>query len=200
MMLLRAAVALAVLVVTPAAWPASMTNGTSRDDTLIGNAAPNVLRGLAGNDGLYGGGGNDRLYGGAGWDHLYGGDGNDLLDGGPASAAWPSGERFRRERLLGGAGNDVLISHLGASVLMDGSGSNRFDSRDPLTSCHVHLAGRALASGGPRCIDWVLAGPGDDHINARDGNLDIIQCGAGRDVAVVDRLDSLSDCDVVHRR
>jgi Ca2+-binding RTX toxin-like protein len=199
-MLVRAAVLLVLLVATSAASSAALSTGTNGDDTLVGNGGPNVLRGLGGNDGLYGGGGNDRLYGGAGWDHLYGGSGNDLLDGGPVSADWPRGELFRRERLLGGAGNDVLISHLGASVLMDGFGSNRFDSRDPLTSCHVHVAGRALASGGPRCIDWVIAGAGDDHINARDGNLDVIACGAGRDVAIVDRLDSLSDCEVVRRR
>jgi Ca2+-binding RTX toxin-like protein len=198
-MLFRAAVVL-LLVLAPTAAAGTVARGTSGDDTLVGGRGADVLRGFAGNDGLYGGGGNDRLYGGPGWDHLYGGNGNDLLDGGPISADWPSGEFFRRERLIGGAGNDVLISHLGASVLMDGSGSNRFDSRDPLTSCHVRVGRRALASGGPRCIDWVLAGPGDDRINARDGNADFVQCGAGRDVAVVDGFDSLADCEVVHRR
>jgi len=49
----------------------------------------------------------------------------------------------------------------------------------------------------------LLGGAGNDvndRINARDGNLDFIQCGAGRDVAIVDRLDSLSECEVVLRR
>jgi len=198
-MLFRAALLL-LLVLTPTAAAGTVALGTSGDDTLVGSRGPDVLRGFAGNDGLYGGGGNDRLYGGPGWDHLYGGYGNDLLDGGLISADWPSGELFRRERLIGGAGNDVLISHLGASVLADGSGSNRFDSRDPLTSCHVRIGARFLASGGPRCIDWVLAGSGDDRINARDGNADIVQCGAGSDVAVVDEFDRVGDCEVVRRR
>jgi hypothetical protein len=175
--------------------------GTSGDDTLAGGRGNDTLVGYAGHDGLYGGAGNDHLAGGAGWDHLFGGNGNDVLDGGPASRDWPSGDRNRRERLVGGAGNDVLTSHLGASVLMDGFGDNRFDSRDPLTNCHIVLGKRTLASGGPRCTDWVLAGRGDDRIEARDGNGDFIQCGDGRDVAYVDRFDQVahSGCEVIHR-
>jgi Ca2+-binding RTX toxin-like protein len=174
--------------------------GTEGDDTLIGTPAADHLYGFGGHDGLYGGAGQDRLYGGPGWDHLYGGAGNDVLDGGPASPDWPSGNFSRRERLIGGAGDDVLRSHLGASVLMDGYGSNRFDSRDPLTDCHVKLRVRALASGGPRCVDFVLAGRGDDFIQARDGNTDLVQCGAGRDVVISDRFDRVWDCEVVRRR
>lgn len=193
------------LVVFVALLLASVANGavqrgTDGDDTLIGTAGADELDGFAGHDGLYGGAGNDRLYGGPGWDHIFGGAGNDVLDGGPASTNWPSGDYSRRERLVGGAGDDVLISHLGASVLMDGYGSNRFDSRDPLTDCHVKRPRRALASGGPRCMDYVLAGRGDDVVSSRDGNLDFIDCGGGRDIVVADRLDDLSpDCEVVRR-
>ena len=179
----------------------AVQRGTAGDDTLIGTAAADRLYGFGGHDGLYGGAGDDRLYGGPGWDHIFGGAGDDVLEGGPASTAWPSGDYSRRERLVGGAGDDVLISHLGASVLMDGYGSNRFDSRDPLTDCHMKLRRRALASGGPRCMDYVLAGRGNDVIRSRDGNLDFIQCGGKHDVAVVDRLDDVSsDCEVVRRR
>jgi Ca2+-binding RTX toxin-like protein len=194
----RAAVALLALVLASVA-DGAVQRGTNGDDTLIGTAAADTLYGFAGHDGLYGGAGDDRLYGGPGWDHLFGGGGDDLLDGGPASTDWPSGDYSRRERLVGGAGDDVLISHLGASVLMDGYGSNRFDSRDPLTDCHVKLRRRALASGGPRCLDWVIAGRGNDVVQARDGNLDLIQCGGGRDIAIVDRYDNVWDCEVVRR-
>jgi RTX calcium-binding nonapeptide repeat (4 copies) len=190
-----------VLLCLPVAVAAAKTRtGTDGDDTLVGGARADVLVGYAGHDGLYGGGGPDRLLGGAGWDHLYGGNGNDILDGGPASTEWPNGEFDRRERLIGGAGDDVLRSHIGAAVLDDGWGSNRFDSRDPLTQCHVNLRARSLASGGPRCIDWVLAGSGDDFVQARDGNADEIQCGGGRDTAIVDALDSVSSCETVRRR
>jgi hypothetical protein len=196
---LRATVVLLALLLTSVA-NGAVQRGTDGDDTLIGTAAADNLYGFGGHDGLYGGAGDDHLYGGPGWDHLYGGAGNDVLAGGPASANWPSGDFSRRERLIGGAGNDVLESHIGASVLMDGFGSNRFDSRDPLTDCHVKLRRRTLASGGPRCMNYVLAGRGNDVVQARDGNLDFIQCGAGRDAVVVDRLDDVStDCEVVRR-
>ena len=194
------AVALLALVLASAA-AGAVQRGTDGDDTLVGSRTADVLYGFAGHDGLYGGAGDDRLDGGLGWDHLFGGAGDDLLAGGPPSRDWPSSDFSRRERLIGGAGDDVLRSHLGASVLMDGYGSNRFDSRDPLTDCHVKLPRRALASGGPRCMDYVLAGRGDDVVHARDGNLDFIQCGGGSDLAVVDRIDDVSaDCERVRRR
>ena len=178
----HAAVALLALVLASAA-AGAVQRGTDGDDTLVGSRTADVLYGFAGHDGLYGGAGDD------------------LLAGGPPSRDWPSGDFSRRERLIGGAGDDVLRSHLGASVLMDSYGSNRFDSRDPLTDCHVKLPRRALASGGPRCMNYVLAGRGDDIVQARDGNLDFIQCGGGRDLAVVDRIDDVSaDCERVRRR
>jgi hypothetical protein len=195
----RLLVVLLALVLASAA-DGAVQRGTDGDDTLVGTAAADNLYGFAGHDGLYGGAGDDRLYGGQGWDHIFGGAGDDLLDGGPASVDWPSGAYSRRERLVGGAGDDVLISHLGAAVLMDGFGSNRFDSRDPLTDCHVKIRRRALASGGPRCADFVLAGRGDDVVQARDDNLDLVQCGAGRDVVFADRYDDVWDCEIVRRR
>jgi RTX calcium-binding nonapeptide repeat (4 copies) len=187
------------LLFTPVAL-ALPINGTPGDDTLVGGPGADVLTGYAGHDGLYGGGGPDLLRGGPGWDHLYGGNGNDVLDGGPPSADWPSDYLSRRERLVGGAGNDALRSHLGAAVLTDGSGSNRFDSRDPVTDCHLHLGRRSL-SDAPRCVDWVLAGRGPDRIEARDGNTDLISCAGGRDEVWIDEFDrAYEDCEVVHRR
>ncbi|MBV2147706.1 type I secretion C-terminal target domain-containing protein [Sphingobium sp. AS12] len=99
--------------------------GSNQDDTLIGNAWNNVLRGGAGNDYIYGdgevydsnvgygavsgehhsgngahiaaadGSGADTLYGGGGDDHIWGGDGNDTLWG-------ESGSNV----LTGGTGDD----------------------------------------------------------------------------------------------
>jgi Ca2+-binding RTX toxin-like protein len=48
------------------------------NDTLIGNAADNILDGRAGNDTLQGGAGNDRLIGRSGADTMSGGAGNDV--------------------------------------------------------------------------------------------------------------------------
>jgi Ca2+-binding RTX toxin-like protein len=52
------------------------------DDTIIGSAAANLLRGNAGNDHIEGRGGNDSLLGVSGNDTLLGGAGFDTLDGG----------------------------------------------------------------------------------------------------------------------
>ncbi|WYL96791.1 MAG: calcium-binding protein [Gloeotrichia echinulata IR180] len=51
--------------------------GTANNDTIIGNAGYNILRGGAGVDFLVGDAGNDTLTGGSGVDFLVGGVGND---------------------------------------------------------------------------------------------------------------------------
>ena len=53
--------------------------GSTRNDTLIGNIRVNLLAGGAGSDTLFGRGGNDTLSGGAGRDLFYGGPGADIL-------------------------------------------------------------------------------------------------------------------------
>ena len=55
--------------------------GSDGNDTIIGNAASNILAGGIGTDTLYGGAGGDTLNGGGGNDHLYGGKGGDLFIG-----------------------------------------------------------------------------------------------------------------------
>ena len=42
-------------------------------------------------------------------------------------------------------------------------------------------------------------GPGDDTLRARDGKADRVRCGPGHDVAVVDKRDRVSGCEVVRR-
>ena len=102
------------------------------DDTIIGNAANNELKGFVGDDTLRGGAGNDELDDGPGNDTLEGGDGddvllnvegNDSLSGGPGNdVLWAGGSRAALEGvsdndvLNGGAGNDT--------VTYDGLGSN----------------------------------------------------------------------------
>jgi serralysin len=56
--------------------------GGNGSDTLIGNAANNILSGGNGNDTLNGSGGYDYLMGGAGNDRLFGSVGSDKLSGG----------------------------------------------------------------------------------------------------------------------
>lgn len=53
--------------------------------------------------------------------------------------------------------------------------------------------------GGPG-RDVLLGGPGDDFIEAKDGVEDFVVCGAGHDVASVDKEDFVSrDCEIAYR-
>lgn len=81
-----------------------------------------------------------------------------------------------RDLLIGGAGRDLLIGGKGADVLRGGPGRDGFNMR----------AGVELAA------------PGRDRIDARDGGQDEINCGAGRDKAVVDAFeDGVYNCEKV---
>ncbi|HMB09119.1 calcium-binding protein, partial [Saliniramus sp.] len=68
-----------------------------RDDTIIGGAGEDILRGGSGNDTLHGGDGNDRLEAGTGNNELFGGDGNDRLVSNRGTNSFD-----------GGAGNDTV--------------------------------------------------------------------------------------------
>jgi hypothetical protein len=47
--------------------------------------------------------------------------------------------------------------------------------------------------------DLILAGPGNDFVEARDGAVDNIDCGADNDTANVDFRDVATNCEVVNR-
>lgn len=68
------------------------------DDTGIGGAQNDVLKGRMGNDTILGGLGNDTLDGGAGNDWLVGGGGTDRLVGGTGN-----------DTCLGGDGEDIFV-------------------------------------------------------------------------------------------
>jgi Ca2+-binding RTX toxin-like protein len=54
---------------------------------------------------------------------------------------------------------------------------------------------------GGRGRDTLEGGAGNDRINARDGAVDVVRCGTGRDVVIADRVDRVArDCEVVRRR
>ena len=75
------------------------------------------------------------------------------------------------DKLYGRAGNDRLIGLAGNDLLDAGSGRDVLD-----------------------------AGAGNDTLRARDGQRDLVRCGPGRDLAVVDRRDIVApDCETVRR-
>ena len=55
-----------------------------------------------------------------------------------------------------------------------------------------------LSGGGGK--DVLLGGPGRDLLESRDGFRDRVDCGSGRDRAIVDTLDRVRRCERVKRR
>jgi Tol biopolymer transport system component len=136
---------------------------------VVGTAGPDVLHGSF-SQVVLGLGGNDTLYAD---DTYYFFDG-DSLYGGPGN-----------DRLIGGFGRDILNGGPGNDVISGGG------SVDTIT-------------GGPG-RDTINGGGGGDVIYARDGQRDVIDCGkngygkAGRDTVYADRIDVISNCEIVHR-
>ncbi|HEX8742320.1 MAG TPA: hypothetical protein VF712_04230 [Thermoleophilaceae bacterium] len=110
-------------------------------------------------------------------DCLVGGGGNDRLTG-----------RSGDDRLVGGDGRDRLAGGTGNDWIDAGGGGDRADGG----------AGEdfLIGAGG---ADALLGAAGDDVIVASDGRRDKVDCGKGRDTAVVDRADRVRNCELVSR-
>jgi hypothetical protein len=81
-----------------------------------------------------------------------------------------------KDVLRGGDGRDILIGGRGSDALYGDGGHDSFNMREGVE----------------------VAAKGRDRIYARDGHPDEINCGAGRDLAVVDQVeDGVYDCEVV---
>lgn len=94
------------------------------------------------------------------------------------------------DRINGGAGNDKLDGGAGRDTLGGGTGNDVLGGG----------AGNDKLNPGTG-KDTVNAGAGNDAINAKDGAVDKITCGPGRDVVVADKNDKVAkDCEVVRRR
>ena len=115
-------------------------NDSSFPNTLIGNAAANIIDGRAGNDVLDGGGDNDILVGGAGADLLLGGAGVDTVSMAGASngvvvdlrgpATWDGADRDvldSIENVIGSANADEIVGDAGDNVLEGGAGADTLD-------------------------------------------------------------------------
>ena len=135
---------------------------------LVPTALAATIYGTRGDDTLTGTDRRDHIYGLAGNDSLIGKDGSDFLHG--------------------NRGNDDLSGDDGADYLFGGPGNDSLDGDD-----------------GP---DWIWTGDGidvveagaqNDHVRAGadDGDVDVIDCGAGFDRAVVRTGDVAIDCERV---
>jgi hypothetical protein len=178
-----------ILATTALAQDAIIT-GTDGSEVLNGTPAGESIYAGAGNDVINAGGGDDDLDGGPGADVLNGGDGTDAvsysgsaavdasLDGAADDGAAGEGDNVSAdvEDLFGADGPDKLSGDGRSNTIDGGGGDDRI-------------------SGGPG-EDVLFGNDGDDVIDSRDGQRDRVECGAGNDVATIDRNDIVtSDCE-----
>ena len=88
--------------------------GSDQNDSLTGDANPNVFKGMGGKDTLIGGAGADKLYGGDGDDTLDGGAGDNMLDGGDGDDTITGGDDGNM--ITGGMGDDTMNGGTGADI------------------------------------------------------------------------------------
>lgn len=154
-------------------------HGVSPSRVRRGSAAADVIAGLYVRETIHAGGGADTVHGGLGNDQIHGDRGNDVLsgDGGDDVLDGDAGADVIR----GGSGRDVLIGRRGADRLVGGA------------SVDVLRGGSG--------VDRVDGGAGSDRIYVRDGERDLVECGAGHDVVIADRVDHISgNCERVRYR
>ncbi len=153
--------------------------GAANDDLFLGASGNDSLSGATGRDTLEGGAGNDTMNGGSGNDTLEGGAGNDTT-GSVKGSICSNNSLAGNDRVDGGAGSDKLDGGPGADVVIGGTGNDNL-------------------VGGPG-KDTVSGGVGSDTVAAVDGARDVIDCGAGKDTAIVDAVDVVKGCEKVKRR
>jgi len=114
-------------------------DGSPFNDTLIGDAKRNVLRGKHGTDTILGGDGDDDLIGGLEVDEIHGGSGADLVKGQAGDdLLWGDDDA---DKLVGGSGNDTLSGGPGDDLLIGGLWShlgtfvNTLDGGDGFDTC-----------------------------------------------------------------
>jgi hypothetical protein len=66
--------------------------------------------------------------------------------------------------------------------------------------CIIRGTRRADRISGTSLPDVILAGAGNDVVRTRDRSIDVVDCGAGRDTAIVDTGDQARACERVLRR
>jgi hypothetical protein len=144
--------------------------------TIVGTEGPDSLDATSGDDVICGLGGADHIHAGGGYDVVYAGAGADEIELGFGSFVVNAGSGD--DEVAGGAAADVIRGGDGRDHLRGAAGADRVEGG----------AGPDRIVGGPGA-DTLAGGPGADTLLARDGVVDRVSGGAGRDVAQVDRRD-----------
>lgn len=171
--------------------------GTKEPDQIDGGAGRDRIFGRAGEDTLVGGLGRDRIFGGSGDDKLFGGDSRDRIFGGRGDDE-SHGENGRDRMVggkgddvqFGGGGNDVIFANRGVDTSVGGAGNDT-----------LWALSRKDVTPGPdgevdQVGDTLDGGEGNDRFLTRDGEVDRITCGEGRDRAFLDEIDVITDATV----
>jgi Ca2+-binding RTX toxin-like protein len=184
------ALALAATLLGAAGAGAAAVDGTGAPDFLVGTPGADGIRALGGDDTVLGLGGRDRIRGGRGDDRIRG-DGS--CRPGPESPDYclpAGGTSADRDTIDGENGDDTIAGGPGADTLRGGPGDDSIDGG----SGADHLLGG-------RGNDDIRAGHGNDRIEIRDGQVDALSCGRGRDVVIADAIDDVArNCERVSRR
>jgi Ca2+-binding RTX toxin-like protein len=196
-----------------------MLEGEAGDDALTGGPGGDILNGGDGNDsldgaepGLVGADGHDTLNGGAGADLLHGGPGDDDLDGGPGPDVI-HGDDGEDTLTYRARANDVTVTLDGnfndgepgegdnvagdVEIVIGGTLDDTFTGDANANTFDTGLGEDYLQ--GNAGVDILDAGAGSDLVWARDGVRDIVDCGGGGDLAVVDRQDDTRNCQWLDR-
>ncbi len=166
-------------------------------DTTVSSATPPVAVSLDGvaDDGRAGEGDNVT-----GLERIKMNSAATLIAGpGPVDFEIPSNAGTVKVKLVGSASPDRLKAAHGHDEVDGGGGDDDLEGgygNDTITGGAGRDTINADASGG---CDFVVcnAPVGNDTILARDGEADSIDCGVGTDRAVVDAVDTLSNCETV---
>lgn len=98
---------------------------------------------------------------------------------------------------FGGGGDDVLRGSAGDDRLAGFNGGDGLYGGDGSDTLYGGAGGDEIYGGDG--ADDVLAGIGDDFVETKDGAVDLVGCGPGRDSASVDPIDRVSlDCEAVY--
>jgi Ca2+-binding RTX toxin-like protein len=172
----------AILLLTVLAATLVVASGVALAVTSQGGPGNDLVLGTDGTDELGGGYGSDTIMGLGGKDYLYGGD------------LWPPGSEApppevgpnNDDIMTGGTDNDVLWANMGSDRIVGGTGDD------------ILLDGES--AGG--AYDILIGGTGNEVLDPRNkpAGKDLAVCGAGMDIAYVDKADIVIGCERVRFR
>ena len=140
----------------------AITNVTSKNSHMYGDAGSDAIQGGTGADALYGGSGSpDRSDTPSDVNHLYGGGGVDALIG---SAA--------KDYIFGGAGDDWLYGYAGSDELFgDGGNDHLFSGGGGKDTLRGGIGDDELVAdaNAPNDDPWLYGGSGNDRLTSYIG-------------------------------